>query len=366
MDLSVNTTDDDNLTDYLPVHGGDLYRASAYYDIAPHRWLDLSTGINPIAYPHNPIPASAFQRLPYTQPEFAAAVERYFQTDSVLPVPGSQSAIQLLPRCLPTGKVLLPAIGYREHTLSWAGAGAEFSCYRALHEAQAAADIDRLLCGDSSIKHLVVINPNNPTGICLDPALLSRWAERLSRRDGFVVVDEAFIDPTPQASVLGVKSTDNIIVLRSFGKFFGLAGLRLGFVIAKQSVTERLRAEMGCWPVNGVAQWVAAKALIDDGWQRDMRNLLQRNMAKRQRLLSPLWAQIKQPQVRSLPLFMSLLAGRQQVRSLFEHLASAAVLTRVVEVDQQRSMLRIGNIDFNDLGAVTRIERLGRAFKGAR
>lgn len=349
--------------DARPLHGGDLYSASAHYGVDPAGWLDLSTGINPLAYPCADIPASAMQRLPYPQPEFLAAAQTYYGTEQLLPVAGSQAAIYLLPQCLPVGKVLLPDLGYREHDFTWAKAGVARQTYRALDRRQMIGDISHKLSNDPSVRHLVVINPNNPTGVQIAPEQLRGWAAILADRGGCLVVDEAFIDITPLQSVITADMPDNIVVLRSFGKFFGLAGLRLGFVVANRSLLDALAAQLPGWQVNGVAQAAAIQALRDTSWQRQSRLRLLHNQQLMTELLAPLREQISPLETRVLPLFTSLLAGRRQLERLHDFFARAAVLTRLLPVDAELGILRLGALDFTCPEAVERVTAIVRRYR---
>jgi Histidinol-phosphate/aromatic aminotransferase and cobyric acid decarboxylase len=121
---------------------------------------------------------------------------------------------------------------------------------------------------------LVVINPNNPTGERFPADTLLEWYDQLCARNGWLIVDEAFMDTTPEDSLAPYTARPGLIVLRSFGKFFGLAGLRLGFVLAEAEVLRRLREQLGPWAVNGPARWVARLALVDQAWWTETRRRL--------------------------------------------------------------------------------------------
>ena len=125
-------------------HGGDLRLASARYGIPASDWLDLSTGINPEPYPVGALEPKCFEQLPYPQPELLELAAAYYGSDQLLPVAGTQMAIQLLPQCLPPVPVLLPRWGYQEHRLQWQRAGVEIDTYPSLSDAAArGSDRDR-------------------------------------------------------------------------------------------------------------------------------------------------------------------------------------------------------------------------------
>ena len=248
-------------------HGGALRAAAAHYGIPLSDWLDVSTGINPQSWPVPSIPATVWQRLPEAGDGLEDAAAAYYGTSHLLPMAGSQAAIQTLPRLRERGRVGVLHPGYAEHTHAWRQAGHEVEALAA--EALAEA-VDRL-------DTLVLIHPNNPTGLHFDPAMLLDWRARLAACGGWLVVDEAFIDATPEDSLAGYIGLPGLIVLRSLGKFFGLAGARVGFTLAEPALLERLQDTLGPWTVSGPARWVAAQALSDRDGQAQMRVKLHRS-----------------------------------------------------------------------------------------
>lgn len=245
-------------------HGGRLLEAARRYGIAPGQWLDLSTGINPVPWPVPPLPASLWQRLPEDGDGLDAVAAHYYGSEMLLPVAGSQQAIQALPRLFARQTIALVAPLYSEHALAWTRAGHRVARYPTLDEAVSAADI------------VVLCNPNNPDGRVLRPEALTTAAYTLAARGGWLVVDEAFMDATPDDSVVSKAGTDlpNLIVMRSLGKFFGLAGARVGFVFAATPLREALREEIGPWAVTGPSRWIAQQALADVAWHALARDAL--------------------------------------------------------------------------------------------
>ncbi|MBD2750070.1 threonine-phosphate decarboxylase [Microvirga sp. BT688] len=238
-------------------HGGDLGEARRLFPQAPEPWIDLSTGINPIAYPVPPLPASLFERLPSPADHSdleAAAAEAYEATDAAMAVaaPGTQVLISLLPHLRPRSRVAVLGPTYAEHAHSWRKVG------RDVEEVEA---LDRLDGADV----VVVVNPNNPDGRLLDREILLRLAGDLRSRSGWLVVDEAFADFDADESLVPVLPA-NAIVLRSFGKTYGLAGLRIGFALAPEPIATSLRSALGPWAVSGPALEVGRKALRDRKW----------------------------------------------------------------------------------------------------
>ena len=236
-------------------HGGNLREAARHYGRGD--WVDLSTGINPHGYPAPAPSGAAWHRLPEPDPALLAAARAYYRARLLLPVAGTQAAIQALPRLRPPSRVAVSAPSYAEHAYHW---GLHGHTRRQVAYAKLQAAID-----DSDV--VVVVNPNNPTGETIAPERLLDWAARLHARGGWLVVDEAFGDTAVDLSVARHAAQPGLIVLRSIGKFFGLAGLRLGFVAAHERMLADLADLLGPWAVSGPAQEIALQALGDTDWQ---------------------------------------------------------------------------------------------------
>ncbi|MFV0277303.1 MAG: threonine-phosphate decarboxylase, partial [Parahaliea sp.] len=254
-------------------HGGNLAAAMARYGGTREHWIDLSTGIAPEGWPVPSLPAGVWQRLPEEGDQLRDIAARYYrcQPQRLLPLPGSQHAISLLPRLWPRGEVALPYWGYREHQRAWAAAGHGCHYYR---------DLDELagLLADPMLRYAVLINPNNPTAELSEPARLLPMLDVLATRGGYLLVDEAFVDLYPDYS-LGAHAHPALVVLRSVGKFFGLAGLRLGFAIAEPGVLAALDGATEPWALSHPARWVGAQALADESWQVRQRDTLSASAA---------------------------------------------------------------------------------------
>ncbi|SFG84771.1 L-threonine O-3-phosphate decarboxylase [Palleronia marisminoris] len=248
-------------------HGGNLDAAMARY--GGTGWLDLSTGINPRPYPVSELSTRAWTALP-TRADMAALTDAaraaYGTGAQIVPMAGAQGAIQALPRIVPgrLARVLGPT--YNEHAGALIGAGWEVA---------EATDPDALEGADLA----VVVNPNNPDGRSFAPNAVRDIAARV----GTLVVDESFCDVTPELS-LAADMPPNAVVLRSFGKFFGLAGVRLGFALAAEPLAAKLRAEAGPWPVSGAAIEVGRRALADTAWHAATRSRLARDAARLDRI----------------------------------------------------------------------------------
>jgi cobalamin biosynthetic protein CobC len=257
-------------------HGGQLLRAVERYGLPRDRWLDLSTGINPIAWEGTSVSLETWNRLPEERDGLSKAAEGYYNATEVLPVCGSQAAIQALPRLRGRSRVGVPALGYNEHGYRWKQAGHDVV---PLEVADLARAVDAL-------DVVVVCNPNNPTADRVTPAELLAWHSRLSRRGGWLVVDEAFADSTPENSVACFADRDGLVVLRSLGKFFGLAGARVGFVLSSRALLQQLAEWLGPWSIAGPSRVVAQAALTDHQWQESTRERLRNDSQRLATLLA--------------------------------------------------------------------------------
>ena len=311
-------------------HGGRLRRAAAEYQIPLADWLDLSTGINPAGYPVPPIDPMCWNRLPEDDDGLEEAAAAYYANPRLLVLPGSQAGIQGLPGLLPRGVVACVAPLYEEHPQAWARAGHKLRRLPTLARALAAATPNVLLC-----------NPNNPTATALDRETLVVAAETLRKRGGVLIVDEAFADPEPERSVVDLAgSTDapNLIVLRSLGKFFGLAGARVGFLFAGETLRHTLREALGPWPVAHPARAVARAALSDAAWQAAARQALVTAALRLAAVLAPLGGTADA--VTRTPLFCTLRVENQEtLAGLDAHFSRRAILVRRFD---EHGLLRFG------------------------
>lgn len=338
----------------LPLHGGDIIAAAKRYGIPVDQWVDLSTGISPESYPVSNIPSQCFQQLPYLTDEFIAAVQAYYGVDSFVPVAGTQVAIQALPALLDSEArypVLVPSIGYQEHALHWQHHGSDINYYASDSSTAMLVSIQRQLEANPQ-QHLVIIHPNNPTTVQLEVQQLASWANQLAA-GAYLIVDEAFIDTEPCESLLTqIELPGNVLVLRSFGKFFGLAGLRLGFVFGSDDVVARLTERVGLWQVNGPAQYVATQALQDTQWQAQARQRIMTNSQLMQQLLAPLMRDIRFSSQGLFTVYSLSLAAALQVN---DALASQGVLTRVVTLKNEKALLRVGSVSSSAQQTITHI-----------
>lgn len=302
-----------------PTHGGDDAQAGRWPD-APRPILDLSTGINPFAYPVGEVPSAAWQRLPQREAEARlcgtlAAYLGLADTDLLALAPGSQILINQLPFLFDSGPVSVVGPTYGEHAPCWARAGHRVT------------EVDTF---DRTEGVTVVTNPNNPDGrgVARD-ALIAR-----ARKGGFLVLDEAFADLSPELSVANLVAELPIIVLRSFGKFFGLPGLRLGAFAAAPEICARMRERLGPWPVSGPALEIAARAYDDAEWISATRARLKQEAARLDALLTGSGLDV----IGGTDLFR--LASHAEAGSLYDGLGARGILVRRFEA--QPAWLRFG------------------------
>lgn len=315
------------MTDAWTWHGGDIEAARQHFGDGD--WIDLSTGINPQPWPAATDIAVDWQRLPGTRAlaRLEAVAAAFFGVDPrfVCAVPGTEIGLRLVGTLI-DGRAQHVAPGYRTHGAMVAGSDPVD-----WHEAQRATGA------------LILANPNNPDGRAV-PADAMR--DLLARRDGWLLVDEAFADVDPARSIAAsVDDARKLIVFRSFGKFFGLAGVRLGFVIAPQAIAAMLRERIGAWPLSAAAIAIGTAAYADAGWIAAARQRLPEAAATLDALLMRCGFQ----PLGACPLFRLIETG--DAHALFDRLARRAILTRPF-ADQPR-WLRIGLPA--DAGALARL-----------
>ncbi|PWC82116.1 L-threonine-O-3-phosphate decarboxylase [Azospirillum sp. TSH100] len=310
-----------------PLHGGDLDGARAAFADAPEPWIDLSTGINPWPYPLPPVQQEAWARLPGRGAEVmlrAAAAECYGvpSVELVAAASGSQALIQLLPRMRRPGSVAVLGPTYAEHARCWALAG---------HDVRM---VDEMAATDSLPDVLVVVNPNNPDGRRLSVTRLLELAAIQAARGGWLVVDEAFADMRPEGSVAAHAGRPGLVILRSFGKFFGLAGLRLGIALAPADLAAALRDAIGPWAVSGPGLSIATTALGDRDWIAATRDRLAAAAVELDRVLVGAGLRV----TGGTELFR--LVEDVQAQALYHVLGAAGILVRRFE--HRQDWLRFG------------------------
>lgn len=247
-------------------HGGDIDAAMTRYGGGVSDWLDLSTGINRLPYPVPPIETDCWSALPRRSAIdelHSAAAVAYGTTSSIVALAGAQMAIQIMPLLHEPGRARILSPTYNEHAAAFRAHG---------WQVDEVVRFDDLENADIA----VVVNPNNPDGRRSSPQRLLA----LSKRVKHLIIDESFADAEPDLSLAAHAGQSGLIVLRSFGKFYGLAGLRLGFVMAASQITERIASLAGPWPISGAAIAIGKAALSDHAWTAATRARLQRDVPR--------------------------------------------------------------------------------------
>ncbi len=309
-----------------------MIEARRRFPSAPQPFIDLSTGINPHAYPIGPIAADTLARLP--EPEdvlrlqsVAASAYRVAGPEMVVAIPGTQIAISLLPALLGCRRATILSPTYAEHRAAWEKAGLQV----------VGADGFEAFAGHAAQPGTAAIlcNPNNPDGRRLPPGRLLELGSAQAVRGGVLVCDEAFVDLEPDMTGLGLHLPHpGLLVLRSFGKSYGLAGIRLGFMLAAPDLAARLRTAFGPWAISGVAIQAGCLALADTDWRLAMSGRLRRDGAELDRLL--LRSRLRCHGGTAL----FRLYGGDGAAALHRHLGEAGVLVR--RFDHDRRLLRFG------------------------
>jgi len=310
-----------------PKHGGDLTEAANLYDIALDQWLDMSTGISPWHYPVSELDNRVWKNLPPNS-------ESLIKT-----TPGSQAVIRLLPLLYKKSVVAVPKLGYQEHAFSWQLAGHSILFYQNKHQLFDLIEQQR-------IDHAVVINPNNPTCECMALDVLEQIANSIK---GTLVVDEAFVDGFPVLDSALISETlinlPNLIVLKSIGKFFGLAGLRVGFAITETALVQQLRLLFEPWSISHASMVIAGYALQDKSWQSEQRLRIKKGAEALELVLRQLCRDIDDVRIENAGLFSAVFADADSIRALHTELAKRGVWTRLFNTGDEPAWLRFSLID---------------------
>jgi cobalamin biosynthetic protein CobC len=309
------------------VHGGDLAAARLLFPAAPRPFVDLSTGINPYPYRVPRLPAQAYACLPGADAMEAlaqAAAQAYGAPSAahVVCAPGTQILLPLVSQLVPPGRAAIVAPTYGEFARAAALAGHRVA---ALRDIAAVADAQLVF----------VCNPNNPDGRLFAKQDLTALGKAVRTRGGLLVVDEAYMDVAPADQSLAAEpDLGSIVVLRSFGKFFGLAGLRLGFALTAPQLAARIAALLGPWAVSGPALAIGAAALADKAWIDRTRKRLAQSAKKLDAVLGAAGLDI----IGGTSLFR--LTRTPHAGALFDHLGRAGILVR--RFPEQKDWLRFG------------------------
>ncbi|MDJ0977277.1 MAG: threonine-phosphate decarboxylase CobD [Erythrobacter sp.] len=320
----------ENLLD-LEGHGGRIDAMAAAFPDAPLPWIDLSTGINPFPYPMPPIPAEAWTRLPTARDRerCEAAMAKAFGCDRAYcrAIPGTELVIRQLPVILEKERVILRGRSYADHAESWGAARANV---KAVND-----PLDHL--GDADV--VVLVNPNNPDGTRWPPERIEEARSKLASRGGWLILDEAYADLKPALSISRLAGQKGLIVLRSFGKFFGFAGVRLGAVLGPSEILSKLADRLGGWDVSGPALSLGANAYADLKWQNATR--LKLSAAREE--LSRLLAKAGIEEMGGTDLFRFVRASNSE--AVWEALANRGIAVRRFPDDNQHLRIGLPNSD---------------------
>ncbi len=305
---------------------GNVAAAEALFGKPTDGWLDLSTGINPFAYPNVDVDPELLHRLPTEREvdQLLLAARGYYGVPDeahILALPGSQAALQWLPRLREPAKIAVLSPTYSEHARTWRAAG---------HSVEEVDDPENLQKADVA----VICNPNNPDGKCLTPDEVLSLSGDASDDGRWVVVDEAFADTVPDVSAVPHAGREGFVITRSFGKFFGLAGVRLGFVVGSHGLIDRLVDAVGPWAVGGAALELGTRALGDTDWIAETRTRLSAARASLDAVLRQSGFDI----VGGTDLFR--LVQHREAEGLVTHLGHRGILVRPFADTPQ--LLRIG------------------------
>ncbi|ODS23951.1 hypothetical protein AB835_06205 [Candidatus Endobugula sertula] len=318
-------------------HGGNVGEAAKTYGQPEAGWLDLSTGISPWMYPIPDIPQQLWRTLPYQNEHFWRVIAEYYQVtpEIITAVAGSQGAIRQMPYLLEPESVAIPAIGYKEHQYSWERAGHRVCLY------QSWGELENLL-DQGEVTHCVVINPNNPSAEYVDNTVIEAIYRSVS---GYLIIDEAFMDVDERCSFIpylpkSMVANNRLIILRSVGKFFGLAGIRLGFALGCGELIESLRAAVYPWAVNSPALYIAECALSDVAWQQKQRLRIRDQESQ---LLTLLTSKLPRScHIVSAGLFVSIFGPSDTLMPIYQQAVRHAILLREDRLLDQCMWLRVG------------------------
>lgn len=307
-------------------HGGDLSKAVQTYAIEKWKWMDLSTGVNPNGYAIERLPQSCFEKLPDSQEltALAEAARRAYQVpdkQGLIAAPGSEFLIQALPQTRNLSKVAILGPTFSSHEAGWRRYG---------HQVRLISQLDEI--DDETV--VVIVNPNNPDGRVLKPGQIKKLAGELLKRGGLLVIDEAFVDVMPEVSFVPKEPLENLVILRSIGKFFGLAGVRLGFAVGPNRLLDPLRESLGAWAVSGPAIAIGTEVLNDRDWQEQTRSVLRLQASQHRDVYEGYGVKI----VGGTPLFQ--LIEVDDARKVHHELAKRAIWTRLF--DYNTNWLRVG------------------------
>lgn len=313
-------------------HGGALDVAISEFGGKASDWLDMSTGINPYHYPIADIDPLAWRQLPQkSELDLLIKVASHAygcSKNQILAGNGTQTLIEKLPQIFETSTIAIMAPTYEEHAHNWRKFG---------HRVIFVEDFEQARDAD----HLLIVNPNNPSGTLYEPEKLLEIHSFYAQKGGCLIVDEAFMDMTPDKSLATHIGLEGLIILRSFGKFFGLAGVRVGFILGAEALLLKMSRIIGLWDIAGPSLSIATSALGDEDWQQKMRTKLAADMTALMAVLQANGFEV----LGKTDLFClaSIPTHLPSAVKCFEKLAKHHILTR--KFDNNDKILRFGLLE---------------------
>ncbi len=321
-------------TTNLPIeHGGNL--GDIIHNDDMQKWIDLSSAVNPQFYKlttsTHASALKAYKNLPYQKDSmtlYQAARNYYLAHNTnydICVANGTQQFIQLLPLLFsPQQNIGIIEPCYGEYAQSILRAGHNLMCYK--------FPLDRL---PSDCNHLIICNPVNPTSHYYSVEQIIQWAKILHQRQGYVIIDEAYMDTKPNMSILAHTFLPNVIVLRSIGKFFGLPGLRLGFLLGNAEIVEKINTLLGPWVVGSNALYIGEQLLSDTQWHTKTINWLQKQSHKQYQMLRHIFEEYP---LYGCDFFQTL--HHDKAHDLHTYLKSHRIYTRIF--DKYPFLMRFG------------------------
>jgi len=317
-------------------HGGNIYFYADKYGIPEDGFLDFSASINPLG-PSKAAVRAMKDAVPslvnYPDPRCsglkdALSVHLDVLKESLLIGNGSTELIYLIPRALKAKKVLVFAPTFSDYARASGISGAKVSHITLREKDGFLPDMDRLKSALSGMDMFFLCNPNNPTGAVIEKDALLDILGMARKADAFVVVDEAFIEYAPGHSVINeAVQSKKVAVLRNFTKFYGMPGLRAGYLAADPSVVEKLGAAKEPWSVNTLAERAAIASLSDEAYIRRSLNLVEKEKEHLYAGLSEITG--LRPYPPSVNFILVKLTGRwNNAAELSESLAAKGILIR--------------------------------------
>ena len=276
-----------------PAHGGNVYKVARERRIPAEQIVDFSASINPLGFPHvglRAIRSALKQIVHYPDPDCwqlreVLAQQCRVDPDMILVGNGSTELIHLLPRALEIKSALIIGPTFEEYAHALMNAGSLVQYVHARREERFRPPLQEVLrqlsAKRSRFDAVVLCNPNNPTGQVINRSALCELAAVVERLQGWLIVDEAFIDYCQEQSIVSMlREHPRLVVLRSLTKFYAMPGLRIGYLLGASKVVGHLKDRQPPWSVNSLAQEVALAVLGDEAYATNSRIFMKRERSR--------------------------------------------------------------------------------------